>query len=104
MNGIAHRDYTIDAPIRIIVYLDRVEIRTPGKLPDTVTIESMKISGSHVLRNPTIYNVLLKMGLVTDLSAGVRRMIQLVKDHSNQEVNLEELENEFIVSLPRKRK
>ena len=103
VNGIAHRDYTIDAPIRIIVYLDRVEIRTPGKLPDTVTIESMKISGSHVLRNPTIYNVLLKMGLVTDLGAGVRRMIQLVRDHSNQEVNLEELENEFIVSLPRKR-
>ena len=102
VNGIAHRDYTIEAPIRIIVYLDRLEIRTPGKLPDTVTIESMKISGSHVLRNPTIYNVLLKMGLVTDLGAGVRRMIQLVKDHSDQEVVLDELENEFIVSFPRK--
>lgn len=103
VNGIAHRDYTIDAPIRIIVYLDRVEIRTPGKLPDTVTIESMKISGSHVLRNPTIYNLLLKMGLVTDLGAGVRRMIQLVRDHSNQEVILKELDNEFIVSFPRKK-
>jgi len=102
VNGIAHRDYTIDAPIRIIVYLDRVEIRIPGKLPDTVTIESMKISGCHVLRNPTIYNVLLKMG-VTDLGAGVRRMIQLVRDHSDQEVTLKELENEFIVSFPRKK-
>jgi len=59
----------------------------------------MKISGSHVLRNPTIYNVLLKMGLVTDSGAGVRRMIQLVRDYSNQEVALEELENEFNQSL-----
>lgn len=102
MNGIAYRDYTIDAPIRIIVYLDRVEIRTPGKLPNTVTIESMKIGGSHVLRNPTIYNILLKMGLDTDLGTGVHRMIKLVRDHLNQEVILEEKENEFIVSFPRK--
>ncbi len=100
--GIAHRDYTIDAPIRCIVYLDRVKIRTSGKLPNTVTIESMKIGGSYVLRNPTIYNILLKMGLVTDLGTGVSRMIQLVRDRLNQEVILEEKENEFIVSFPRK--
>ncbi|MHA1267976.1 MAG: RNA-binding domain-containing protein, partial [Candidatus Helarchaeota archaeon] len=58
VNAIAHRDYTIDAPIRIIIYNNRVEVRTPGRLPNTVTIESMKIGGSHVLRNPTIYNLL----------------------------------------------
>ena len=102
VNAIAHRDYTIDAPIRIIIYKDRVEIRTPGKLPNTVTIESMKIGGSHVLRNPTIYNLLSKMGLVTDLGSGVRRMIQIVKEQLKKDVVLEENEYEFVVKIPRK--
>jgi len=102
VNAVAHRDYTIEAPIRIIIFKNRVEIRTPGKLPNTVTIESMKIGGSHVLRNPTIYNLLSKMGLVTDLGSGVRRMIQVVKDHNNKDVDLEEIEYEFIVKIPRK--
>lgn len=102
INAIAHRDYTIDAPIRIFIFNDRVEIRTPGKLPNTVTIDSMKIGGSHVLRNPTIYNLLSKMGMVTDLGSGVRRMIKLVQEHLQKEVSLQEMENEFIVSLPRR--
>lgn len=102
VNAIAHRDYTIEAPIRALVFKDRLEIHTPGKLPNTVTIESMKIGGSHVLRNPTIYNLLSKMGLVTDLGSGVRRMIQLVKEHLNKYVLLEELDNEFVVKIPRK--
>jgi len=102
VNAIAHRDYTIEGPIRIIVYDNRVEIRTPGKLPNSVTIESIKIGGSHVLRNPTIYNLLYKMGLVTDLGSGVRRMIQLMKKYSNEEIILEEIENEFVLSIPRK--
>jgi len=102
VNAIAHRDYTIDAPIRIIIYNDRIEVRTPGRLPNTVTIESMKIGGSHVLRNPTIYNLLSKMGLVTDLGSGVRRMIRAVKEQLNKDVLLKEVENEFVVTLPRK--
>ncbi|MHA1280494.1 MAG: ATP-binding protein, partial [Promethearchaeota archaeon] len=83
---------------------NRVEVRTPGRLPNTVTIESMKIGGSHVLRNPTIYNLLSKMGLVTDLGSGVRRMIRVVKEHLNKDVILQEIENEFVVTLPRREK
>ncbi len=101
VNAVTHRDYTIDAPIRVIVYTDRVEIRTPGKLPNSVTIDSIKIGGSHVLRNPTIYNMLYKMGMVTDMGSGVRRMITLVKKHSGKEVGLLETTNEFILTLPR---
>ncbi|HOT58183.1 MAG TPA: ATP-binding protein, partial [Spirochaetales bacterium] len=102
VNAIAHRDYTISGPIRIMLFTDRVEIHSPGKLPNTVTVESMKIGGSHVLRNPTIYNILVKMKMVTDLGSGVRRIIKLVKEHTNNEVELISTENEFIVKIPRK--
>jgi len=102
VNAIAHRDYTINSPIRVLIFTDRVEIHSPGKLPNTVTIESMKVGGSHVLRNPTIYNMLLKMKMVTDLGSGVRRIIKLVKEHLNKDVDLISQENEFIVIIPRK--
>jgi len=102
VNAIAHRDYTISAPIRILIFKDRVEFHTPGVLPNTVTIESMKIGGSHVLRNPTIYNFLAKMGLVTDIGSGVRRIITLIKETVERDVDLKVEGNEFLLTIPRR--
>jgi len=104
VNALAHRDYTISAPIRILIFTDRIEIRSPGGLPNTVTIESMKAGGSHVLRNPHIYNMLIKFQMVTDLGSGVRRMIKLVKDYTGLDVELIANDNEFVVKIPRKEK
>lgn len=101
-NAIAHRDYTINAPIRIIIFSDRIEVHSPGKLPNTVTIDSIKIGGSHVLRNPSIYNILVKMGKVTDLGSGVRRIIRLIQEHIKKEVDFKETDSEFILIIPRK--
>lgn len=101
VNAIAHRDYTISAPIRILIFVDRIEIHSPGKLPNTVTIESIKVGGSHVLRNPTIYNILAKMGMVTDLGSGVRRIINLVYEHIGKDVEFKETDSEFILIIPR---
>jgi ATP-dependent DNA helicase RecG len=103
VNAIAHRDYTINASIRLFIFDDRIEIRTPGKLPNTVTIESMKMAGSHVLRNPTLYNLLYKIGMVTDIGSGVYRMIKSMREKLNKEVGLTVTETEFILSIPRMR-
>ena len=102
VNAIAHRDYTISAPIRLLIFDDRVEIRTPGTLPNGVTIPKIRIGGAHMLRNPTIYNLLARMGMVTDLGSGVRRIIKSVKTHLNKEVALEDTGTEFVLTIPRK--
>jgi len=100
VNAIAHRDYTIGASIRIFIFEDRIEIRTPGKLPNSVSIENMRTS-IHVLRNPIIYNFLNKMGMVTDVGSGVPRMIKIIRERLNKEVKLNATETEFILSIPR---
>jgi len=100
VNAVAHRDYTISAPVRVLVFTDRIEIHTPGNLPNTVTIESMK-AGIHVPRNPIIYNFLSKMGLVTDLGSGIRRIIDSVRKTIGKEPDLRVVEGEFILSIPR---
>jgi ATP-dependent DNA helicase RecG len=102
VNAVAHRDYTVRAPIRVLIFKDRIEFHSPGKLPNTVTIESIKIGGAHVLRNPAIYNFLLKIGLVTDLGSGVMRIIKLVKEHVGKDVELKETETEFVLTIPRR--
>jgi ATP-dependent DNA helicase RecG len=83
VNAMAHRDYTISAPIRVLIFDDRIEIRTPGTLPNTVTLESLPF-GIHVLRNPMIYNMLLRVGLVTDAGSGIPRMMRLVSPPNNR--------------------
>jgi ATP-dependent DNA helicase RecG len=100
VNAIAHRDYTISASIRIFIFEDRIEIRTPGKLPNSVSIENMRTS-IHVLRNPIIYNFLNKMGMVTDVGSGVPRMIKIIRERLNKEIKLNATETEFILSIPR---
>lgn len=102
VNALAHRDYTISAPVRILVFKDRIEFRSPGKLPNTVTIENIKIGGAHVLRNPTIYNLLGKMGLVTDIGSGIKRIIDSVRKTVGKEVQFEVIESEFVLTIPRK--
>ncbi len=101
-NAIAHRDYTINAPVRIIIFSDRIEVHSPGKLPNTVTIASIKVGGAHVLRNPSIYNILVKMGKVTDLGSGVRRIIKLIQEHIKKDVDFKETDGEFLLVIPRK--
>ena len=101
VNAVAHRDYTISAPIRVLVFDNRIEIRTPGTLPNTVTLESLPF-GIHVLRNPMIYNMLLRVGLVTDAGSGIPRIIRLTRQATGQEPAFRQEGNEFVLVLPRK--
>jgi len=58
-NAIVHRNYYISAPIQIYLFDDRLEIHSPGNLPNTITEENIKF-GVHVERNPTILSFLEK--------------------------------------------
>ena len=100
VNAVAHRDYTIAGPIRLLVFDDRVEVRTPGGLPNSVRLDQLP-AGVHVLRNPTVYNLLLKRGLVSDAGSGIPRMIRLLREKTGHEPNLRLEGNEFVVALTR---
>ncbi len=52
-NALVHRDYFIVAPIRVFVFDDRVEIISPGHLPNNLTIENIKAGNSNT-RNPVL--------------------------------------------------
>ena len=74
LNAIAHRDYTSLANIEVSIFVDRVEVVSPGSLPNTVTVERMR-AGCRVPRNQNIIQTLKDYGLVEHMGMGVRNKI-----------------------------
>lgn len=73
VNALTHRDYSITGDyIRISMYDDRLEIFSPGKLPNIVTLENMQ--NTRYSRNPRIARVLSEFGWVKELNEGVKRI------------------------------
>lgn len=59
VNSVAHRDYSIPgSKIRLFMFDDRLEIYSPGTLPNTVTIESLPLRQS--TRNELLTTLLAK--------------------------------------------
>ncbi|MGH8608320.1 MAG: ATP-binding protein [Gammaproteobacteria bacterium] len=106
VNAIAHRDYTlVGTDIEVSLYQDRLEIISPGRLPNGVTVEKMK-EGFRAARNELLKEILRDYGYVEHLGMGVRnRIIQSMRAHNGTEPDLIEEEHRFIVRLwkePRK--
>jgi len=53
VNALVHRDYFISAPIRVFVFSNRIEIISPGHLPNNLTLENIKAGNSNS-RNPVL--------------------------------------------------
>jgi len=75
VNALIHRDYFVNAPIRILMFEDRIEIISPGHLPNHLTVNKMKAGNSNI-RNPILASYAAK-GLLPykGLGSGVRRAL-----------------------------
>ena len=74
-NALVHRDYFVSAPIRIFVFSDRIEILSPGHLPDTQTVTNIKDGNSNI-RNPIIASFAAKMLPYKGLGSGILRALR----------------------------
>ena len=79
VNAIIHRDYFISAPIRVFVFRNRVEIISPGHLPNNLTIKNIK-SGNSNIRNPILASYATKILPYRGLGTGIRRALQLYSE------------------------
>lgn len=100
VNAVAHRDYAIAVTdIEISLYSNRLEIISPGRLPNTVTVEKMR-QGYRAARNELLKEILRDYGYVEHRGMGVRRkIVQGMLEHNRTEPDLIEEEDRFIVRL-----
>lgn len=98
VNALIHRDYFISAPVRIFVFMDRIEIISPGCLPNNLTIENIKHGNSNI-RNPILASFATKLLPYRGLGNGIRRAL---KAYKNIELFDERDGNTFKVIVKRK--
>lgn len=73
VNAVTHRDYSFRGDyIRISMFDDRMEIISPGALPNIVTLDNMRTT--RYSRNPRIARTLVEFGWVRELNEGVQRI------------------------------
>lgn len=100
VNALVHRDYSIlGTVVDLLVFSDRLEVRSPGRLPNTVTAEGIR-KGMRYARNQMLVNVMRDYGYVDARGMGVRaKVIPGMREHNGTEPDLIEEEHRFIVRL-----
>ena len=101
VNALIHRNYIIiGSKIRILMFSDRIEFHSPGKLPNTVTIDKMKIGVSYS-RNPFLVKYMENLRYIDQLSRGVPMIMKNMQNLGAREPELKEIGEEFILTLYR---
>lgn len=100
VNAVAHRDYTISVmDIELSIYADRLEVISPGRLPNTVTVPKMK-AGYRASRNELIKEILRDYRYIEATGLGVpRKIVEGMRAHNGTEPDLVEEEDRFLVRL-----
>ncbi|KJR97906.1 MAG: ATP-dependent DNA helicase RecG [Desulfobulbaceae bacterium BRH_c16a] len=75
VNALVHRDYLVSAPIRLFIFDNRIEIVSPGHLPNNLTVEKIKTGNSNI-RNPILVSYVAK-GMLPyhGLGSGITRAL-----------------------------
>jgi len=101
VNAVAHRDYAREGTdVEVSLYADRLEVISPGRLPNGVTVEKMKEGVVRVARNELLKEILRDYRYIEHQGMGVRnRIIESMRRHNGTEPDLEEEDDRFVVRL-----
>lgn len=78
-NAFCHRDWSIfGQKIRLSLFDDRLELFSPGALPNTLTLENA-LAGISFYRNPNIAQICRDYGLVEKAGRGLQKIVAICK-------------------------
>ena len=100
VNALIHRDYLLaHTDIELAIYQDRLEIISPGKLPNGITPERMR-AGTRAARNQLLKDVMRDYGYLEHMGLGVpRKIVRGMLEHNQTDPDLVEQDERFIVRL-----
>lgn len=102
VNALVHRDYLLSSTdVELSIYDDRLEIVSPGRLPNGITPARM-LTGCRAARNQLIKDVMRDYRYLEHSGMGVpRKIVRCMKEHNNTEPVLVEDGERFIIRLLR---
>lgn len=100
VNAVAHRDYLLGGTdVELALYTDRLEVISPGHLPNGMTVERMR-AGTRATRNQLLLDVLKDYKYMEQRGLGVRlKIIPLMRAHNGTEPDLLADGDRFTVRL-----
>ena len=95
VNSLIHRSLNMKAPVRIFIFDNRVEIHSPGALPNGLTIDDIK-AGTSMPRNMFLFNNAIYLLPYTGVGSGITRAL-------DEDVNVTFMNNdkaqEFVITV-----
>ena len=95
VNSLVHRSLNMKAPVRIFIFDNRVEIHSPGALPNGLTIDDIK-AGTSMPRNMFLFNNAIYLLPYTGVGSGITRAL-------DEDINVTFMNNdkaqEFIITV-----
>ncbi|WP_109793990.1 ATP-binding protein [Minwuia thermotolerans] len=100
VNALIHRDYLLTSTdIELAVYSDRLEIVSPGRLPNGITPARMR-AGTRAARNQILKDVMRDYRYLEHMGMGIpRKIVRGMREHNGTEPGLVEQDERFVVRL-----
>ena len=76
VNAVAHRDYTENGSVQVMLFADRLEVRNPGRLPPPLTLEKLREAHRSVPGNPLLAESLYLTEYIERMGTGTLDMIR----------------------------
>jgi predicted HTH transcriptional regulator len=93
VNAVAHRDYTSNASIQVMLFSDRLEIWNPGSLPIGWSIENLKQVHSSIPANPLLAEPMYLAGYIERMGTGTSDMEKWAKENDLPELKFTQEED-----------
>ena len=100
VNALIHRDYLLTSTdIELAVYSNRLEIVSPGRLPNGITPDRMR-AGTRAARNQILKDVMRDYRYLEHMGMGIpRKIVRGMREHNGTDPDLIEDDERFIVRL-----
>ena len=99
VNAVAHRDYTSNASVQVMLFADRLEVWNPGELPPALTPERLREPHASIPHNPLIAEPLYLARYIEKAGSGTLDMIERCRDAHLPSPDFEERAGLFVITL-----
>ncbi len=76
VNAVAHRDYTDNGSVQVMLFADRLEVWNPGRLPPPLTLERLRVAHRSVPGNPLLAESMYLVEYIERKGTGTLDMIR----------------------------
>ena len=99
VNAVAHRDYTSNASVQVMLFADRLEVWNPGELPPTLTPERLRRPHPSIPRNPLLAEPLFLTRYIEKAGTGTLDMIARCREAGLPEPEFRQDGGQFVMTL-----